>query len=431
MENSVDTAVSVARRQLRNGLAANDLVAEIRRDFPILAQMVNGKQLVYLDNAATSQKPLAVLEALDRYYREDNANVHRGVHTLGTRATEAYEAARAKVARFIGAKTTESIVFTRGTTEAINLVAAGWARRVLRPDDIVVTTVAEHHSNLIPWQQAARVTGAKLRFWPLEPDGTLALEAADEILAGPVKLLAVAHISNVLGTINPIAKLARLAHERGARILVDGAQSVPHEPVDVEDLEVDFLACSGHKMCGPTGIGVLYGRPELLEEMEPVQFGGEMISHVDLDGATWRELPWKFEGGTPNIAGAIGLGVAIDYLTDIGMEFVRQQGRELARYAAERLAAIDGVTIYGPRDGERASLVTFNLDGVHPHDLATALDEEGIAIRAGHHCAQPLMKWLGAQATARASFYFYNTRAEVDVLAEAVVKAREFFGHVA
>lgn len=407
-----------------------DRVAEIRGDFPILAQQVNGKPLVYLDSAATSQKPAAVLEALDRYYREYNANVHRGVHTLGTLATEAYEEARGKVARLIGARTTESVVFVRGTTEAINLVAAGWARHVLRPGDVIVTTVMEHHSNLIPWQQAARVTGAELRFWPLRPDGTLEMAEAGEVLAGPVKLIAITHVSNVLGSINPVAELARLAHEQGAKILVDGAQSVPHEPVNVEELGVDFLAFSGHKMCGPTGIGVLYGRPELLEAMEPVQFGGEMISHVELGGATWRELPWKFEGGTPNIAGAIGLGAAIDYLSGVGMDAVHGHGHELARYAVERLGGIDGVTIYGPA-GERGSLVTFNLDGVHPHDLATALDEEGIAIRAGHHCVQPLMKWLGAQATARASFYLYNTKAEVDALAEAVLKAREFFGHVA
>ncbi|MCG0314682.1 MAG: cysteine desulfurase, partial [Calditerricola sp.] len=378
-------------------------VKEIRKLFPILHQEVNGHPLVYLDSAATSQKPLPVIEAVERYYREYNSNVHRGVHTLGTKATEAYEGAREKVARFLNAPDSAQIIFTRGTTSALNLVAWSYARRVLREGDEIVITPMEHHSNLIPWQQAAKATGATLKYVPLRPDGTIAVEDFAQTVTERTKIVAVTHVSNVLGTINPIKTFAAIAHEKGAVIVVDGAQSAPHMKVDVQDLDVDFYAFSGHKMCAPTGIGVLYGKRHLLEQMEPVEFGGEMIDTVELYDSTWKEIPWKFEGGTPIIAGAIGLAAAIDFLESVGLDAIRAHEEQLARYALERLRAIDGVTVYGPE--ERAGLVTFNVEGIHPHDVATVLDSRGIAVRAGHHCAQPLMRWLGVTATARASFY--------------------------
>ncbi|MCL6600170.1 MAG: cysteine desulfurase [Alicyclobacillus macrosporangiidus] len=403
---------------------------EIRKDFPILQQEVNGHPLVYLDSAATSQKPRPVIETLRRYYELDNANVHRGVHTLGSRATEAYELAREKVARFIHAPSPEQVVFTRGTTESLNMVAYGYARLKLKEGDEIVLTPAEHHSNLIPWQQVARFTGAKLKYIPLQPDGTIRLEDVRATIGPNTRLVAIAQVSNVLGTIHPIREIAAIAHANGAVLVVDGAQSVPHMPVDVQDLDCDFLAFSGHKMCGPTGIGVLYGKRKLLEEMEPTYFGGEMIDVVELYQATWKEPPWKFEGGTPIIAGAIGLGAAVDYLTAIGMEEIRAHDRQLAEYALEKLSAIPDIEIYGPRQGtDRGGLVTFNLKGVHPHDVSTVLDAEGIAIRAGHHCAQPLMRWLNVAATARASFYLYNTEADIDRLASALQTAKEFFQH--
>jgi cysteine desulfurase / selenocysteine lyase len=401
---------------------------EIRRLFPILDQKVNGKPLIYLDNAATSQKPLSVIETLDRYYREYNSNVHRGVHTLGTKATDAYEGAREKVRRFINAKSTQEIIFTRGTTTALNMVAASYGRANLQEGDEIVITYMEHHSNLIPWQQAAKRTGATLKYIPLQADGTIDMKDVEATVTENTKIVAVTHVSNVLGTINPIKEIARVAHQRGAVLVVDAAQSAPHMKIDVQDLDCDFLAFSGHKMCGPTGIGVLYGKRELLEKMEPVEFGGEMIDFVDLYESTWKELPWKFEGGTPIIAGAIGLGAAIDFLEEIGLDNIAAHEQELAQYALERLSAIDGLTIYGPK--HRGGLVTFNIEGVHPHDVATVLDAEGIAVRAGHHCAQPLMKWLNVTATARASFYLYNTKEEIDQFVGALQKTKEYFGHV-
>ncbi|WP_067931908.1 cysteine desulfurase [Alicyclobacillus kakegawensis] len=403
---------------------------DVRKDFPIFEQVINGHPLVYLDSAATSQKPRPVIEAIDRYYRESNSNVHRGVHTLGSRATEAYELAREKVARFINAPSSDLVVFTRGTTESLNMIGYGYARTKLREGDEIVLTPAEHHSNLIPWQQAARATGARLKYIPLQADGTITLEDVRGTITDKTRLVAIAQVSNVLGTIYPIREIVDLAHAVGAVVVVDGAQSVPHMPVDVQALDCDFLAFSGHKMCGPTGVGVLYGKRERLEEMEPTYFGGEMIDVVELYEASWKEIPWKFEGGTPIIAGAIGLGAAVDYLTGIGMEEIRRHDRELTEYALERLRSLPGVTVYGPEAaGERGGLVTFNVDGVHPHDVSTVLDSEGIAIRAGHHCAQPLMRWLEVPATARASFYLYNTKADVDALVHGLNTVKEFFQH--
>ncbi|AEV20653.1 cysteine desulfurase [Geobacillus thermoleovorans CCB_US3_UF5] len=403
-------------------------VNDIRALFPILHQQVNGHPLVYFDSAATSQKPLPVIEALDRYYREYNSNVHRGVHTLGTKATDAYEGAREKVRRFLNAQSAQEIIFTRGTTAALNLVAASYGRANVKEGDEIVITYMEHHSNLIPWQQLAKQTGATLKYIPMQEDGTIDLRDVEATVTEAAKIVAIAHVSNVLGTINPVREIARLAHERGAVVVVDAAQSAPHMKVDVQELDCDFLALSGHKMCGPTGIGVLYGKKKWLEQMEPVEFGGEMIDFVELYDSTWKELPWKFEGGTPIIAGAIGLGAAIDFLEQVGLDAIAAHEHELAQYALERMADIDGVTVYGPK--ERAGLVTFNIEGVHPHDVATVLDAEGVAIRAGHHCAQPLMKWLGVTATARASFYLYNTKEEIDRFIAALQKAKEYFSHV-
>jgi len=403
-------------------------IREVRSQFPILDQEINGYPLVYLDSAATSQKPLSVIEALNRYYREYNSNVHRGVHTLGNYATEGYEGAREKVRRFIGAGSTQEIIFTRGTTTSINLVASSYARQVCRDGDEIVITPMEHHSNLIPWQQVAKYTGATLKYIELNEDGTLNLDDARRKITANTKVVSCAHVSNVLGTVNPIRELARLAHEQGAVLVVDGAQSTPHMPVNVQELGADFYAFSGHKMCGPTGIGVLYGRKELLEKMEPVEFGGEMIDTVELYESTWKELPHKFEGGTPIIAGAIGLGAAIDFLNEIGMEAIHKHEQELVKYAMDRLGEIKGLTIYGPK--KRGGLVTFNLGDIHPHDVATVLDSYGIAVRAGHHCAQPLMRWLNVTATARASFYMYNTEEDIDRLVEGLLKAKEYFGDV-
>ena len=405
-------------------------VEEIRRDFPILDRRIDGKRLVYLDNAATSQKPRQVLDALAEYYEEHNANIHRGVHRLAEEATASYEAAREKVVGFLGAPDAAGLIFTRGTTEAINLVAYAWGRKALREDDEVVLTEAEHHSNLVPWQLAARVTGAKLRFVPIHEDGTLDLETAERLIGPKTKLVGCIHASNVLATINPVEKLARMAHDAGALMLVDGAQSAPHLPLSVKALDCDFYACSGHKMLGPTGVGVLWGKPEILDEMDPFQGGGEMIREVHLDHSTWNDLPYKFEAGTMNIAQAVGLGAAVDYLGELGMENVRVHERRLGEYAYHRLSELEGITIYGPKDN-RTGLVSFSVPDVHPHDLSQLLDEEGIAIRSGHHCAQPLMRRLGVAATARASFYLYNTEEEVDALVEALTRAREFFGALA
>ncbi|MEH7731001.1 cysteine desulfurase [Bacillus safensis] len=403
-------------------------IKDVREQFPILHQQVNGHDLVYLDSAATSQKPRVVIDAMNEYYRSYNSNVHRGVHTLGTRATDAYEGAREKVRAFIRASSVQEIIFTRGTTTALNTVAISYARANLKEGDEIVITHMEHHANIIPWQQAAKATGATLKYIPLQEDGTLSLEDVKQTITHQTKIVAVTHVSNVLGTINPIKEIAKIAHNHGAIIVVDGAQSTPHMQIDVQDLDCDFFAFSGHKMCGPTGIGVLYGKKDLLNNMEPAEFGGEMIDFVDLYDSTWKELPWKFEAGTPIIAGAVGLGKAIDFLNDIGMEEVSRYEHQLATYALERFKELDGATVYGPQ--HRAGLVTFNLDDVHPHDASTVLDTEGVAIRAGHHCAQPLMKWLGVSATARASFYLYNTEEEIDLLIAALRKTKEYFTNV-
>jgi cysteine desulfurase / selenocysteine lyase len=402
-------------------------VEEIRRDFPILDRRINGKKLVYLDNAATSQKPRRVLDTLTEYYEKHNANIHRGVHRLAEEATASYEEARQKVARFLGAPDTVGLVFTRGTTEAINLVAHGWGRKILGEGDEVVLTGAEHHSNLVPWQLAAQATDAKLRFIPILEDGTLDMDEAERLIGPRTKLVGCIHASNVLATINPVGKLARMAHGVGALMLVDGAQSAPHLQVDLEALGCDFYACSGHKMLGPTGVGVLWGKPEILDQMDPFLGGGEMIREVHLDHSTWNDLPYKFEAGTMNIAQAVGLGAAVDYLDEVGMENVREHERRLGEYAYRRLSELEGITIYGPKEN-RTGLVSFSLPDVHPHDLSQLLDEEGIAIRSGHHCAQPLMRRFGVGATARASFYLYNAEQEVDALVGALVRAREFFG---
>ncbi|QQE75178.1 cysteine desulfurase [Brevibacillus composti] len=402
---------------------------ELRQYFPILHQEVNGHSLVYLDNGATSQKPIQVIEAMEKYYKEYNSNVHRGVHTLGSKATDGYEGAREKVRAFINAREAAEIVFTRGTTTAINTVAYGYARATLKPGDEIVTTIAEHHANFIPWQQAAKVTGATFKFIPLTEEGTVTLDAVRETITPQTKIVAIRHISNVLGDTVPVKEIAKIAHENGAILVVDGAQGAPHMRIDVQELDCDFYTFSSHKMCGPTGIGVLYGKRELLEKTEPVEFGGEMIDYVDLYDSTWKEVPWKFEGGTPIIAGAIGLGAAIDFLQEIGMDEIERHEKKLIAYALEQMLEMEGITIYGPKQ-DRSSLITFNLAQVHPHDLATVLDSHGIAIRAGHHCAQPLMRWLNVSATARASFYVYNTEEEVDVFLAGLKKTKEYFGNV-
>lgn len=401
---------------------------DIREQFPILSQQVNGHDLVYLDSAATSQKPRVVIETIDEYYNSYNSNVHRGVHTLGTKATDGYEGAREKVRKFINAKSMQEIIFTRGTTTALNTIALSYARANLKPGDEIVITPMEHHANIIPWQQAVKATGATLKYIPLQEDGTISLDDVRETVTENTKIVSAAHVSNVLGTINPIKEIAKIAHDNGAIMVVDGAQSTPHMKIDVQDLDCDFYTFSAHKMCGPTGVGVLYGKRALLENMEPAEFGGEMIDFVGLYESTWKELPWKFEAGTPIIAGAIGLGAAIDFLEDIGLDEILAHEHRLAAYALERFKELEGATVYGP--AERAGLVTFNLEDVHPHDVATVLDAEGVAVRAGHHCAQPLMKWLNVSATARASFYLYNTEEDIDKLIEALQKTKEYFTNV-
>lgn len=404
-------------------------IQKIRADFPILAQEINEKPLAYLDNAATSQKPKQVIEALTHYYEFDNANVHRGVHTLAARATDAYESARGKVAKFIHAREVAEIIFTRGTTSAINLVVDSYAEANIEAGDEIVISYLEHHSNLIPWQQLAKRKGAVLKYIELEEDGTISVEQAKKTIGEKTKIVALAHVSNVLGTITPMKEIAAIAHQFGAVILVDGPQAVPHMEVDVVDLDADFYAFSGHKMMAPTGIGALYGKRELLDAMEPTEFGGEMIDFVELYDSTWKELPWKFEAGTPIIGGAIALGAAIDYLAEVGLANIHAHEQALASYAIEEMSKIEGITIYGPKDAsKRCGLVTFNLEGAHPHDIATILDEDGIAIRAGHHCAQPLMKWLDVSSTARASFYIYNTKEEIDALIDGLKLTKEYFG---
>ena len=398
----------------------------IKKDFPVLNQIVNDEPLVYLDNAATTQKPLKVLAAIKDYYENDNANVHRGVHTLAERATEKYEAAREKVRQFINAKSTKEVLFTRGTTTSINWVAQ-FAGQILKTGDEIVISIMEHHSNIVPWQEVAKKTGAILKFVYLK-DGQLDMDNLRKKITNQTKFVSIAHVSNVLGTINPVEEITKIAHEHGAYMVVDGAQSTPHMAIDLQKMDVDFFAFSGHKMMGPTGIGVLYGKEELLNQFEPVEFGGEMIDFVYESHSTWTELPWKFEAGTPNIAGSIALGAAIDYIQELGIDQIHQHEIELIDYLMPKLQEIEGLKIYGPKDNvKRGGLIAFNIEGLHPHDVATALDMEGVAVRAGHHCAQPLLNYLETPATARASFYLYNTKADCDKLVEALKKTKEFF----
>ena len=403
-------------------------VTKIRVDFPILRRKIGGKPLVYLDNAATSQKPKAVIDAIDRYYHEYNANVHRGVHRLSEEATVAFEQSREEFARFIGAKAAKEIIFVRNATEALNLVALSWARANLKSGDRILLTEMEHHSNIVPWQMLAKEKGLRIDYVEIRDDGILNWENFEQLIKESPKVLSLAHVSNALGTINPVRQMAREAHKVGATVIVDAAQSVPHMPVDVADLECDFLAASGHKMLAPTGIGMLYGRQDLLDHMEPLMGGGEMIKEVHLQDARWNDLPWKFEAGTPNIEGVIGLGAAVDYLTKLGMQNVREHEKDITRYAIERLAGVKGLVLYGTKEIEkRGAVISFNLGDIHAHDLATVLDTQGIAIRSGQHCAQPLMERLKVPATSRASFYIYNTRREVDILVRALEKARKMF----
>lgn len=403
-------------------------VEEIRADFPILDQEVHGQPLVYLDNAASSQRPERVIEALSRYYRRDHANVHRGAHALSVRATDAYEAARTTVAEHIGAEDASELVFVRGTTEAINVVAGAWGGASVGEGDEILLTKMEHHSNLVPWQLLAERTGARLRFVDVQPDGAgLVMEDYDRLLSERTRLVAVTHVSNTMGAVNPVAEIADRAHDAGALCLVDGAQAVPHMPVDVEEIGCDFYAFSGHKMCGPTGIGGLWARGDLLEKMPPWQGGGEMINRVELESSTWADVPQKFEAGTPNIGGAVALAEAVRYLDEVGMDRIRRHEDGLTSYALERLEEFPEVTVYGPRE-ERAAVLSFAYGDIHPHDLATILDRTGVAIRAGHHCNQPLMDELGVTATARASFALYNTRDEVDALIEGLDFAADVFG---
>lgn len=396
----------------------------IRQDFPILDQMINGYPLAYLDNAASSQKPLAVINAIDHCYRHDYANVHRGIHALSERSTAAFEAARRKVQAFINAEYAEEIIFVRGTTEAINLVAQSYARPLLQPGDEIIITTMEHHSNIVPWQLVCEQTGVQLKVVPINEVGELDLEQLASLLNDRSRLLALTHISNVLGTVNPLAEIIELAHQHGVKVLVDGAQAVPHLAIDVQALGCDFYAFSGHKMYGPSGIGILYGKRELLERMPPYHGGGEMIEMVSFEKSTYAGLPHKFEAGTPHIVGVIGLGAAIDYLNDIGMQAIAVHEDKLLSYASEALADIKGLRIIGQAN-TKASIVSFILEGVHPHDIATVLDQQGIAVRAGHHCAMPLIKSLGEIATTRASFALYNTTDEIDRLAQGIAKAKE------
>jgi cysteine desulfurase / selenocysteine lyase len=403
-------------------------IERVRADFPILQRLVNGRPLIYLDNAASSQKPRQVIDSIVNFYTHSNANVHRGVHTLSVEATDAYEASRERVARFVNAYSPEEIVFVRNTTEAVNLVAVCWGRANLKPGDEILATVLEHHSNLVPWQRVAQETGASIRLVQLTADGTLDMDDFRDLLGPRTRVVAIAHASNTLGTISDLPEISALAHAVGAIVVADGAQSVPHLATDVRTLGPDFLAFSGHKMLGPLGIGGLWGRRELLEDMPPFLGGGGMIREVHDDRATWAPLPEKFDAGTPSVADSIALGVAMDYLDDLGMENVREHEVDLTSYALERLASLPDVSVYGPMDANvRTGVVAFNLDGVHPHDAGTILDEAGIAVRAGHHCCQPLHRWLDVAATLRASFYVYNSRDEVDALVDALATARRLY----
>lgn len=404
----------------------NDLL----EDFPILKEMINDEKLVYLDNAATTQKPKQVLDTIRYYYEHDNANVHRGVHTLAERATKQYEQVREKVVNFIGGNDPHEVVYTKGTTEALNWVAAGYGATHVHAGDEIVVSYMEHHSNIVPWQQLAAKVGAKLKYITLTADGQLDLESAKHVITDKTVLVSLCHASNVLGVVNPIKEVAQLAHQHGAIMVVDGAQAVPHMRVNVQELGADFYAFSGHKMLGPTGIGVLWGKKELLAGMRPLEFGGEMIANVGLYHTDFKEPPYKFEGGTQNIAGVVGLGAAIDYLTEVGLDNVTAHEKSLIKYVLPKLQKIPGIEIYGPSDPDiRTGVLSFNLTGIHPHDLASALDMDGVAVRAGHHCAQPLMKYLGVSATARASFYLYNTKADADLFINAILEAKEFFSN--
>jgi cysteine desulfurase / selenocysteine lyase len=402
----------------------------IKADFPILKRVIHGKRLIYLDNAATTQKPETVIRATDDYYRNYNANVHRGLHTLAEEATAALELARSKVAEFIGGAKMTEIIFCRNATEAINLAAYSWGRKNLKQGDSIVLTEMEHHANLVPWIALSKELGIELRYIPITDEGYLNLDNLSEIITKNTRLVSVTQMSNVLGTINPVEIISDYAHYRGALVLIDAAQSVPHMPVNIKDIDPDFMAFSAHKMLGPTGIGVLYGRESILDEMEPFLYGGDMIREVRYDSATWNDLPWKFEAGTPNIAGAIAFSPAIDYLTRLGMDSVRKHEMELTAYALDKLSELKSIRIFGPMDiNIRGGAVSFTDKDIHPHDLATILDSYGIAIRAGHHCAQPLMRRLGVVATARASFYIYNTKEDVDQLIEALKNARRYLGY--
>ncbi len=403
---------------------------KIKQDFPILNRKVNGKQIVYLDSAATSQKPKQVIEVISNYYKNNNANVHRGIHTLSVEATEMYEGARRKVADFVGVKDAAEIIFVRNATEALNLIAYSWGRLNISKGDEIVVTVAEHHSNFVPWQQLAIENGGILKIVPILDDGSLDEEAFLKAITKKTKLVSFFHVSNVLGTINDVGRLSQIVHRKAPNVIVvvDGAQAVPHMKVDIGKIGCDFYVFTGHKMLGPTGIGVLWGKRELLEGMPPFMFGGEMISKVEFNKSSWNELPWKFEAGTPDIAGAVGLGAAVDYLNKIGMENIRKHEIELCDYAIKKLSKIDRVTIYGPEDAKkRGGVVAFNVGNIHAHDVASILDEEGVAVRSGHHCAQPLMDYLGVKSAARASFYLYNTKEDMNRLVKGVLKVKEVF----
>jgi len=426
-ENKAVNENRIQRRRWHvEALARKIGIESIRAQFPILERFVRGKPLVYLDNAATSQKPKNVIDTITRYYEHENSNVHRGIHYLSEKVTEKYEEVRSKVARFLGTKVDCEIVFTRGTTDSINLIAQSYARPRLQPDDEVLVTQMEHHSNLIPWQVVCQQTGAKLKVIPITDEGTLDLTQIEQLLTKKTKIVSVVHVSNVLGTINPISELARKAHEVGAVIVVDGAQSTPHTPINVQELDCDFFACSGHKMYAPTGTGILYGKAPLLESMEPYQTGGSMILHVTLEKTIYAHTPQKFEAGTPNIEGVIALGSAIDFLQSLGMHEICHYEDALIQYAYENLSRIPGVHILGPKK-PRAGVISFTMDCAHPHDIGQILDEEGIAIRAGHHCAQPIMERYGLSSTARASFAVYNTVDEIDRLVNAIYKVQEIF----
>lgn len=403
-------------------------VNQIRADFPILHQdAYPGKPLIYLDSAASSQKPLAVIEAMNAYYRQYNANVHRGIHKLSEEATNAYEGARERIARFLNVADSAELIYVRNATEAFNLIAYSWARVNLKPGDEILLTEMEHHANIVPWQIAAEMTGATIRYLPFLPDGTLDLSRLDEFLTERTKLFSFTAVSNVFGTINPVKQLVEAGHAVGAVVMVDAAQAVPHTAVDVPAWGCDFMAFSGHKMCGPTGIGILYGKRKLLEAMPPFLGGGDMIRRVTLQGSTWNDLPWKFEAGTPSIAEGIGLGTAVDYLTAVGMDNVHAHEQYITSYALEALSEVEGITLYGPPPSQRAGVATFTLHGIHAHDIAEIVDKDGIAIRAGHHCAMPLHQKLGLNATARASFYLHTTTEEIDALVTSLNRARRLF----